>query len=60
MDIPEKCDIHDFSKLRIEDGKIKYRLYRQDGSMQDMETTDTVSHRLFVSWVQIHDRWKAA
>ena len=50
------CDPKDFSKLRIGDGVIHYRLYQQDGSMVEMEVEDTYSNRLFVSWVQIHDR----
>jgi hypothetical protein len=49
--------LDDFSKLRIEDGVIHYRLYRQDGSMQHMTCADTQSNRLFVSWVQKFDRY---
>jgi hypothetical protein len=50
-------DPRDFSKLRIVDGVIHYKLYQQDGSMVDMTVKDTHSNRLFVSWVQIHDRY---
>ena len=53
----KKCDVTDFSKLRIVDGIIHYRMYQQDGSMTNMTVKDTYSNRLFVSWVQIHDRY---
>jgi len=43
-------------RLTIRDGAIHYRLYQQDGSMQEMTCPDTRSNRLFVSWVQAHDR----
>lgn len=43
-------------KLSIRGGAIHYRLYQQDGSMQVMSCADTRSNRLFVSWVQAHDR----
>ncbi len=52
-----KCDLHDFSKLHIEGGRIHYRVYQQDGSMQDMDCADTHDNRLNVSWIQIHDRY---
>lgn len=48
-------DIRDFSKLRIENGRIHYFLYGQDGTKVAMDVPDTLSNRLFVSWVQIHD-----
>lgn len=51
-----ESDIYDISKLNIRDGAIHYRLYQQDGSMVAMTTRDTPSNRLFVSWIQIHDR----
>lgn len=53
----ERSEIRNFSKLDIRDGVIHYRLYQQDGSMQPMTVRDTYSNRLFVSWVQIHDRY---
>ena len=53
------CDLTDFSKLRIADGRIRYRLYRQDGTMQDMNCADTRENRMTVSWFQIHDRYAA-
>jgi hypothetical protein len=53
----ESMPLNDFSKLRIEDGRIHYRLYQQDGTMQDMDCADTLSNRLFVSWVQKIDRY---
>lgn len=53
----EKCDIHDFSKLNIKDGVIHYKLYNQEGGFVNMTVKDTLSNRLFVSWVQIHDRY---
>lgn len=53
----ESLAINDFSKLRIIDGAIHYRLYRQDGTMQDMKCKDTLDNRLFVSWVQKTDRY---
>lgn len=49
--------ITDFSKLKIKDGKIYYKLYAQDGTFIPMTCEDTYSNRLFVSWVQIHDRY---
>lgn len=52
----QKSEIRDFSKLQISGGVIHYRLYQQDGTMVSMATRDTYSARLFVSWVQIHDR----
>lgn len=45
------------AKLELRDGQIHYRLYRQDGSMQAMSCRDTPFNRLFVSWVQAHDRY---
>ena len=45
------------AKLDIRDGRIHYRLYQQDGSMQSMDCQDTLSNRQFVSWVQAHDRY---
>lgn len=53
----EPCALRDFSKLKIVDGVIHYRLYQQDGSMVNMTVRDTYSNRLFVSWVQVHDRY---
>jgi hypothetical protein len=55
-----KCDLNDFSKLTIRDGRIHYRLYRQDGTMQEMDCADTHDNRLYVSWFQIHDRYTKA
>jgi len=49
--------IRDHSKLKIVEGVIHYRLYQQDGSMQDMTCRDTPDNRMFVSWVQMHDRY---
>lgn len=51
------CDPKDFSKLRISEGRISYKLYQQDGSMTEMTIADTYSNRLLVSWIQIHDRY---
>lgn len=51
-----KCDLTDFSKLRIENGRIHFKLYRQDGSFQPMTVEDTDMNRRYVSWMQIHDR----
>ncbi len=48
-------DLRNFSKLRILDGRIRYFLYQQDGTKQWMECRDTLSNRLLISWVQIHD-----
>ena len=47
--------LRDFSKLKIEDGAIRFFLYQQDGSKQWMMCRDTLSNRLLISWVQIHD-----
>lgn len=52
-----KCDLNDFSSLDCREGKIFYRLYQQDGTLQEMNCTDTYQNRLYVSWVQIHDRY---
>lgn len=48
------------ARLDIRDGVIHYRLYQQDGSMEAMTCRDTASNRLFVSWVQAHDRYTVA
>lgn len=48
-------ELRDFSKLRIEDGRIHYFLYQQDGSKQPMSCADTLHNRLFVSWCQKFD-----
>lgn len=53
----EPCSPRDFSKLKIVDGSIHYRLYQQDGTMVAMTIADTYSNRLLVSWIQIHDRY---
>jgi hypothetical protein len=49
--------LRDFSKLNIRDGLIRYALYQQDGSMQPMTVRDSYEMRLFISWVQQHDRY---
>ena len=51
------ADLRDFSRLDIRDGMIHYRLYQQDGSLAPMTARDMPDNRLFVSWVQIHDRY---
>jgi hypothetical protein len=48
-------DPRDFSRLRIEGSRIHYFLYQQDGAKQPMSCADTLSNRLVVSWMQIHD-----
>lgn len=48
----------DWSKLRIVDGVIYYRIYLQDGSMQAMTAIDNFHNRQCVAWIQIHDRYK--
>ena len=53
----EPCKITDFSKLDIRDGIIHYKLYDQEGRFTPMTIRDSYSNRLFVSWVQIHDRY---
>ena len=53
----EPCKVTDFNKLRFGDGTILYKLYAQDGSFIDMSVPDNYSNRLFISWVQIHDRY---
>lgn len=45
----------DLTKLNIQGGLIHYKIRQQDGGFQKMECKDTVSNRLFVQWVQIHD-----
>ena len=52
-----KCDIRDFSKLDIRDGKIYCFIYMQDGTKQPMVYEDTFTNRCFISWLQIHDRY---
>ena len=52
-----KCDLNDFSKLKIEDDKIIVRLYNQDGTMSKMIYKNTQENRLLCSWIQIHDRY---
>ena len=52
----ERCRLDDFSKLDIRDGAIHFGIYQQDGSLVPMTIKDTQFNRLFVSWVQIHDR----
>ena len=49
-------ELTDFSKLHILAGRIHYRLYQQDGTMQAMDCVDTLDNRMFVSWVQKFDR----
>jgi len=41
--------------LNIKEGWIYYKIRQQDGTFQIMECVDTISNRLFVEWVQIHD-----
>ena len=53
----EGMPITDFSKLNRRDGVIHYKLYNQDGTFQPMTVEDTLSMRLFVSWVQKFDRY---
>lgn len=45
----------DPSKLDIRNGVIYYKIRQQDGSFISMTVADSLSMRLFVSWVQIHD-----
>lgn len=47
------------SELDIRDGRIYYRIYQQDGSMQDMDVADTLDNRRFVEWIKFHDRFTA-
>lgn len=55
MTVPMSRDLADFSKLSIREGRIFHFVYQQDGSRQEMSCTDTLSSRLFISWLQIHD-----
>lgn len=48
-------DLVDLSKLDIRDGVIHYKIRQQDGSFVPMTVKDSLSMRLFVSWVQICD-----
>lgn len=52
-----KCDLQDFSKLKIEKGVIHLQVYGQDGKLAPLPLKDTPMNRLYASWVQIHDRW---
>lgn len=56
----DRGPVYDLSKLRIRDGVIHYRIYRQDGSMQDMTCPDTHANRFVVDWIQSHDRMGGA
>jgi hypothetical protein len=47
--------LYALDKLRIHDGRIYYFLYQQDGFKQPMNCLDTISNRLFIDWVQVHD-----
>jgi len=47
----------DFSRLKISSGVIHYGLYRQDGTMQAMEASDTLDNRHYISWIQQFDRY---
>lgn len=53
----EDMPINDFSKLKISNGVIHYKLYRQDGSMQEMDCADNMDNRLCISWIQKFDRY---
>ena len=53
----QSCRITDFSKLTIRDGVIYYELYQQDGKLVPMTIADTYENRLFVSYVQVCDRY---
>jgi hypothetical protein len=46
---------YDISKLRIENGRIIYKIRQQDDTFQEMDCPDTLSNRLYVQWIQIHD-----
>lgn len=52
---PMSNPLIDPSKLDIRNGVIYYKIRQQDGSFTPMTVADTLSMRLFVSWVQIHD-----
>jgi hypothetical protein len=47
--------LDDQSRLDIRGDRIHYRIYRQDGTMQDMDCVNNLDNRLFVQWVQVHD-----
>ena len=53
----EKGKLRDFTKVNVVDGEIHYKLYQQDGTFQHMRCKDTLSNHLYVSWMQIHDRY---
>lgn len=57
VDAPERRDIRDFSRLRIEGDVIHYVIHGQDGTRVPMTAPNTIGNRLFVSWVQIHDSY---
>lgn len=46
---------YDVTKLQIVAGMIHYKIRQQDGSFQEMKLNDSLSNRLFVQWVQVHD-----
>lgn len=41
--------------MKIQNGTIDYKLYRQDGTFQPMTCSDTTDNRMFVEWVQRFD-----
>jgi hypothetical protein len=47
--------LYDITKLRIDGGRIAFKIRQQDGSFQDMSCPDTLDNRLLVQWMQIHD-----
>jgi hypothetical protein len=49
------ADMIRHEKLNIVGGRIHYKIRQQDGSFQPMSCANTLTNRMFVSWVQIHD-----
>jgi hypothetical protein len=47
--------LYDISKLRIDGGRIAFKIRQQDGSFQEMSCRDTIDNRLLVQWIQVHD-----
>lgn len=45
------------AKLKIRRGRVLYKIYQQDGTMQEMTCKDTPDNRLYVSWIKAHDRY---
>lgn len=53
----KKGCISDHTKVKAHDGVIDFILLQQDGTKQSMTCKDTPANRMYVSYIQIHDRY---